>query len=29
VGHHRLICDIEDERITVLVQVAHRKDIYR
>jgi mRNA interferase RelE/StbE len=27
---YRLICDIQDERITVLVlEVAHRKDIYR
>jgi mRNA interferase RelE/StbE len=30
VGDYRLICDIQDERITVLVlEVAHRKDIYR
>jgi mRNA interferase RelE/StbE len=30
VGDYRLICEIEDERITVLVlEVAHRKDIYR
>jgi mRNA interferase RelE/StbE len=28
VGDYRLICDIQDERITVLVlEVAHRKDI--
>jgi mRNA interferase RelE/StbE len=30
VGDYRLICDIQDERITVLVlQVGHRKDVYR
>jgi mRNA interferase RelE/StbE len=30
VGDYRLICDIQDERITVLVlEVAHRKHIYR
>jgi mRNA interferase RelE/StbE len=30
VGSYRLICDIQDERITVLVlQVGRRKDIYR
>ena len=30
VGDYRLICDIQDERITVLVlEVAQRKDIYR
>jgi mRNA interferase RelE/StbE len=30
VGDYRLICDIQDERITVLVlRVGHRKDIYR
>jgi mRNA interferase RelE/StbE len=30
VGDYRLICDIQDERITVLVlEVAHRKDIHR
>ena len=30
VGDYRLICDIQDDRITVLVlEVAHRKDIYR
>jgi mRNA interferase RelE/StbE len=30
VGDYRLICDIQDERITVMVlQVGHRKDIYR
>jgi mRNA interferase RelE/StbE len=30
VGDYRLICDIQDEKITVLVlEVAHRKDVYR
>ncbi len=30
VGDHRLICDIQDEKITVLVlAVGHRKDVYR
>jgi mRNA interferase RelE/StbE len=30
VGAYRLICDIQDERITVLVlYVSHRKDVYR
>jgi len=30
VGDYRLICDIQDERITVLVlRVGHRKDVYR
>jgi len=30
VGDYRLICDIQDERITVLVLVVgHRKDVYR
>lgn len=30
VGDYRLICDIQDEKITVLVlRVGHRKDIYR
>jgi mRNA interferase RelE/StbE len=30
VGDYRLICHIQDERITVLVlEVAHRKDVYR
>jgi len=30
VGDDRLICDIQDERITVLVlTVGHRKDVYR
>ncbi len=30
VGDYRLICDIQDERITVLVlELGHRKDVYR
>ena len=30
VGNYRLICDIQDERITVLVlEVGLRKDVYR
>jgi mRNA interferase RelE/StbE len=30
VGDYRLICDIQDERITVMVlQLGHRKDVYR
>ncbi len=30
VGDYRLICDIQDERITVLVlRIGHRKDVYR
>jgi mRNA interferase RelE/StbE len=30
VGDYRLICDIQDEKITVLLlEVGHRKDIYR
>jgi len=30
VGDYRLICDIQDEKITVLVlHVGHRKDVYR
>lgn len=30
VGDYRLICDIQDEKITLLVlQVGHRKDVYR
>ena len=30
VGDYRLICDIQDERITVLVlQIGHRRDVYR
>ena len=29
-GHYRLICKIEDERLLVLVlRVGHRKEIYR
>jgi mRNA interferase RelE/StbE len=30
VGDYRLICDIKDERITILVlELGHRKDVYR
>jgi mRNA interferase RelE/StbE len=30
VGDYRVICDIQDGRITVIVlQVGHRKDVYR
>jgi len=30
VGDYRLICDIRDERIVVLVlRIGHRKDVYR
>jgi mRNA interferase RelE/StbE len=30
VGDYRLICDIQDERITILVlEIAHRKNVYR
>jgi mRNA interferase RelE/StbE len=30
VGDYRLICDIQDEKVVVLVlRVGHRKDIYR
>jgi mRNA interferase RelE/StbE len=30
VGDYRLICDIQDERITVMVlEVGHGKDVYR
>ncbi len=30
VGDYRLICDIQDEKITVLrLGVGHRKDVYR
>jgi len=30
VGDYRLICDIQDERVIVLVlRVGHRKDVYR
>ena len=29
IGDYRLICDIQDERITVMVlQLGHRKDVY-
>ena len=30
VGKHRIICDIQDKKLTVLVlAVAHRKEVYR
>jgi mRNA interferase RelE/StbE len=30
VGDYRLICDIQDEKVTVLLlEVGHRKDVYR
>jgi mRNA interferase RelE/StbE len=30
VGDNRLICDIQEERVVVLVlEVGHRKDVYR
>ena len=30
VGDYRLICDIQDKRVTVLVlRIGHRKDVYR
>jgi mRNA-degrading endonuclease RelE of RelBE toxin-antitoxin system len=30
VGDYRLLCDIQDERITILVlELGHRKDVYR
>ena len=30
VGDYRLICDIHDERITILIlELGHRKDVYR
>jgi mRNA interferase RelE/StbE len=30
VGDHRLVCDIRDQKLTVLlVQVGHRKEVYR
>lgn len=30
VGDYRLICDIQDDRVIVLVlEVGHRKDVYR
>ncbi|WP_159586412.1 type II toxin-antitoxin system RelE family toxin [Chelativorans xinjiangense] len=30
VGDHRIICDIQDHRLVVLVlQIGHRRDVYR
>jgi mRNA interferase RelE/StbE len=30
VGDYRLICDIQDEKITILVlELGHRKEVYR
>lgn len=30
VGDYRLICDIQDDKITILVlELGHRKDVYR
>jgi mRNA interferase RelE/StbE len=30
VGDYRLICDIQDQRITILIlELGHRKDVYR
>lgn len=30
VGDYRLICDIQDERVTILVvRIGHRRDVYR
>jgi mRNA interferase RelE/StbE len=30
VGNYRLICDIQDERVVVLIlEIGHRKDVYR
>jgi len=29
VGDYRLICDIQDQKITVLVLEVNRKDVYR
>ena len=30
VGDYRLICDVQDEKITILVlELGHRKDVYR
>ena len=30
VGDYRMICDIQDQKITILVlEVGHRKDVYR
>jgi len=30
IGDYRLVCDIQDEKVTILVlRVGHRKDVYR
>jgi mRNA interferase RelE/StbE len=30
VGHYRILCEIQDEKITVLVvRIGHRREIYR
>lgn len=30
IGDYRLICDIQDEKVTVLIlELGHRKDVYR
>jgi mRNA interferase RelE/StbE len=30
VGDYRLICDIQDKKVTILIlEVGHRKDVYR
>lgn len=30
VGDYRLICDIQDQRVTILVvRIGHRRDVYR
>jgi mRNA-degrading endonuclease RelE of RelBE toxin-antitoxin system len=30
VGHYRMICEIQDEKVTVLVvRIGHRREIYR
>jgi mRNA interferase RelE/StbE len=30
VGDYRLICDIQDQKITILaLELGHRKDVYR
>jgi mRNA interferase RelE/StbE len=30
VGDHRVICDIQDQTITILViEIGHRRDVYR
>ena len=30
VGNYRLICDIRDQRVTILVvRIGHRRDVYR